>query len=454
MSIGTPPRNFTVVFDPFTSGIWIPSSDCSDCDGHAKYAPATSSSAVPNGNRWVGTFYGSTLSGHLAYDTIHIGGTSVGVTFAAVTSVPSPTRWFASAPFDGVVGIAPIPPATTLLQSRSELIDVAGDIAATAVRSRDTAPTTPTPLLQALHANRLVDERAYGIYVQPFDEAARAARTHRATTGIGDDSDPHVAAVELHLGGYDVARLVSCFVYAPVRVPQLTASGLGAAHGDGPEARIANQLRGAIRPSSWEILATVLVGGYDVPDKRHVALHAGSVLKDDRRSTAADGGSRAGDHSEVAVIGPHTVVFDHNTDDVLFPRDTAARINRILGCAPVHHNGNASAGNDATECVFTQCPPANVPPLVFKLGPRGVAVDVVATGLVRATRAALAHGAIANARNGRGELCVSRVRAHNFPPRDGVDAAILGTAFTQRWYSYFDDYDLDPLQVGFGRTTM
>lgn len=76
ISVGSPPQNFTVVFDTGSSDILLPSASCnSTCDGHSRYDPSQSTTSV-NLNQTFSLTYGdgSSAVGELYSDDVLIGG--------------------------------------------------------------------------------------------------------------------------------------------------------------------------------------------------------------------------------------------------------------------------------------------------------------------------------------------------------------------------------------------
>lgn len=174
IGLGTPPQNFTVVFDTGSSNLWVPSTRCHffslACWFHHRFNPKASSSFRPNGTKFAIQYGTGRLSGILSGDNLTIGGIhNVSVTFGEALWEPSLV--FALARFDGILGLG------------FPTLAVGG----------------VQPPLDALVEQRLLEKPVFSFYLNRDSE--------------GSDGG------ELVLGGSDPAHYVPPLTFIPVTIP-------------------------------------------------------------------------------------------------------------------------------------------------------------------------------------------------------------------------------------------
>uniref|UniRef100_A0A8C4LID4 Pepsin A n=1 Tax=Equus asinus TaxID=9793 RepID=A0A8C4LID4_EQUAS len=75
ISIGTPPQEFTVIFDTGSSNLWVPSIYCSSlaCSDHNRFNPEDSSTYRATSESVSITYGTGSMTGVLGYDTVRVG---------------------------------------------------------------------------------------------------------------------------------------------------------------------------------------------------------------------------------------------------------------------------------------------------------------------------------------------------------------------------------------------
>ncbi|NXW67022.1 CATE protein, partial [Hirundo rustica] len=107
ISIGTPPQNFTVVFDTGSSNLWVPSVYCVSkaCATHSRFQPTQSSSYQVIGTPFSIQYGTGSLTGIIGSDQVAVEGLTVSNQQFA-ESISEPGKAFLDADFDGILGLA------------------------------------------------------------------------------------------------------------------------------------------------------------------------------------------------------------------------------------------------------------------------------------------------------------------------------------------------------------
>ncbi|XP_008052119.1 cathepsin E isoform X1 [Carlito syrichta] len=106
ISIGSPPQNFTVIFDTGSSNLWVPSVYCTSpaCKTHARFYPSRSNTYSQPGQSFSIQYGTGSLSGIIGADQVSVEGLTVaGQQFGE--SVTEPGETFVDAEFDGILGL-------------------------------------------------------------------------------------------------------------------------------------------------------------------------------------------------------------------------------------------------------------------------------------------------------------------------------------------------------------
>ncbi|XP_065540487.1 pepsin A-like [Lathamus discolor] len=107
ISIGTPPQEFTVIFDTGSSNLWVPSVYCASlsCSNHRRFNPAKSSTFISTNESLYIAYGTGSMSGVLGYDTVKVADIEVYNQIFGL-SESEPGDFFYYSPFDGILGLA------------------------------------------------------------------------------------------------------------------------------------------------------------------------------------------------------------------------------------------------------------------------------------------------------------------------------------------------------------
>jgi len=112
ITIGTPPQDFTVIFDTGSSNLWVPSTHCLEsnvgtlpCRTHNTYNASESATYVENGEPFVLRYGTGQLRGFDSVDTVTFGGDIAVQNQIFGEAVSEPGITFVAAKFDGIFGL-------------------------------------------------------------------------------------------------------------------------------------------------------------------------------------------------------------------------------------------------------------------------------------------------------------------------------------------------------------
>lgn len=108
ISIGTPPQDFTVLFDTSSSNLWVPSKNCAKTDlaclTHSRYDSSLSKTYTPNGKNFTIFYLSGNITGYLSNDVVSVAGINItNQTFAE--AVTQPGAVFVDSLYDGIFGL-------------------------------------------------------------------------------------------------------------------------------------------------------------------------------------------------------------------------------------------------------------------------------------------------------------------------------------------------------------
>ncbi|XP_006834134.1 PREDICTED: cathepsin E [Chrysochloris asiatica] len=106
ISIGSPPQNFTVIFDTGSSNLWVPSVYCTSraCETHPRFHPSQSSTYSELGRPFSIQYGTGSLTGIIGADQVSVEGLTV-VNQQFGESIKEPGQTFVDAEFDGILGL-------------------------------------------------------------------------------------------------------------------------------------------------------------------------------------------------------------------------------------------------------------------------------------------------------------------------------------------------------------
>uniref|UniRef100_A0A8D0FCH9 Peptidase A1 domain-containing protein n=1 Tax=Strix occidentalis caurina TaxID=311401 RepID=A0A8D0FCH9_STROC len=106
ISIGTPPQDFTVVFDTGSSNLWVPSVSCASlaCQNHQMFNPLQSSTYKRTGQNLSIQYGTGAMEGTVGSDTVILA-SLVDINQQFGLSTTEPGQFFVHVKFDGILGL-------------------------------------------------------------------------------------------------------------------------------------------------------------------------------------------------------------------------------------------------------------------------------------------------------------------------------------------------------------
>ncbi|XP_075030149.1 embryonic pepsinogen-like [Calonectris borealis] len=106
ISIGTPPQDFTVVFDTGSSNLWVPSVSCTSlaCQNHQMFNPSHSSTYKSTGQNLSIQYGTGDMEGIVGSDTVTVA-SLVDTNQLFGLSTAEPGQFFVHVKFDGILGL-------------------------------------------------------------------------------------------------------------------------------------------------------------------------------------------------------------------------------------------------------------------------------------------------------------------------------------------------------------
>ena len=106
ISVGTPPKDFRILFDTGSSNLWLPSSQCNICNGKNQYNNFNSISYKSSNHFFEINYVSGIVSGFISEDTIKIGGIQINnQSFAEIVDPSGLGDLFTLSKFDGILGM-------------------------------------------------------------------------------------------------------------------------------------------------------------------------------------------------------------------------------------------------------------------------------------------------------------------------------------------------------------
>ncbi|CCW66041.1 unnamed protein product [Phytomonas sp. Hart1] len=104
--VGTPAKEFKVVFDTGSSEMWLPTEKTNMCGSKQCYSSQKSTSSTPDGREFSAKYLSGSVAGVFVKDTVRLGSFSTEQIFAEVDDVSGLGKMYVFLGWDGIMGMA------------------------------------------------------------------------------------------------------------------------------------------------------------------------------------------------------------------------------------------------------------------------------------------------------------------------------------------------------------
>ena len=106
IKVGSPPKDFKILFDTGSSNLWLPSSKCNICNDKNIYNSSDSTTYQESNKNFEINYVSGKVSGFISEDIVNIGGLNINnQSFAEIVDPSGLGNLFSMSKFDGILGM-------------------------------------------------------------------------------------------------------------------------------------------------------------------------------------------------------------------------------------------------------------------------------------------------------------------------------------------------------------